>query len=117
MRKLREPKLSLVSSKNKLFDDCLQEMAIIHSRKSKDYSNLVNPYSNFEYAALIAEPFTDPVDKVFAVLFGIKLARIAELRKAGRLVHNETVEDSFKDFATYSTIWWSRYKKITRSQD
>jgi|SRR6185436_10293659 len=98
--------------RNPTFEQCLAKMKEVHERKNSDYSNLKDPYSNFKYAAALAEPFTDPVDKVFAVLLGIKLARLAELRKPGRAPKNEPIEDTFLDNSNYSVIWWSYFNEL-----
>src|SRR6185436_13129694 len=100
--------------RNPTFEQCLAKMKEVHERKNSDYSNLKDPYSNFKYAAALAEPFTDPVDKVFAVLLGIKLARLAELRKPGRVPKNEPIEDTFLDNSNYSVIWWSYFNELQR---
>jgi hypothetical protein len=85
----------------------LDEIKALHSRKAADYATGHDPYSNFRYAACVAEPFTDPVDRVFATLLGVKLARIAELRQPGRVVRNEPLDDSFVDLTNYAAIWAS----------
>jgi hypothetical protein len=91
-------------SGNPQVDAVMDRIAAIHAKKSHDYAQAGNPYSNFEYAAKVAERFTDPIDKVFATMIGIKLARLAELR-AGKQPKNESVRDSFDDLATYAMIW------------
>lgn len=85
-------------------------MQSVHNRKSHDYANDGDRFSNFKYAAMVSAPFTDPVDRVFAVLIGIKLARIAELRK-GKTPKNESLSDTFLDQSNYSTIWWNFFEE------
>lgn len=92
---------------NPKFDAQLARMAEIHNRKSHDYATAENPYSNFEYAAQVAREFTDPMDRVFATMIGIKLARIAELTSAGKDPQNESIRDTFDDLATYAALWAS----------
>lgn len=92
---------------NPRFDAQLERMAEIHNRKSHDYARDDNAFSNFEYAALVAQPFTDPVDRVFATMIGIKLARLAELTAAGKEPQNESLRDTFDDLATYAALWAS----------
>jgi hypothetical protein len=94
-------------SGNPRFDAVIERISSLHARKSHDYAQAVNPYSNFEFAAIVSERFTDPVDRVFAVMIGIKLARLAELRGSGKSPQNESIRDSFDDLATYATIWAS----------
>lgn len=84
----------------------LDEIKALHSRKAADYATGHDPYSNFRYAACVAEPFHG-VDRVFATLMGVKLARIAELRQPGRDPRNEPLDDSFVDLTNYAAIWAS----------
>ena len=91
--------------KNPTFEKVLKDLSALHEKKNSDYSDLENPYSNFEYAASVAAPFTDPVDRVFAVHLGTKLARLSELSKPGRKPSNESKSDSHNDLANYAAIW------------
>lgn len=86
----------------------LAEIQAIHNKKQKDYAQEGNSFSNFERAAMLAQWFQDPVDKVFATLIGIKMARLAELLN-GREPVNESTADSFLDENTYSVIWHAYY--------
>src|SRR5262245_56376016 len=79
----------------------LEKMAAIHEKKAHDYAADSNPYSNFEKAAAFAGV---TVDQVFAVLLGIKQARIEELTRSGKEPNNEAIEDSYVDLATYATL-------------
>lgn len=81
----------------------LQDMSDIHSKKSHDYAQVSNPFSNFERAGLIASWFTHPVEIAFACLIGIKLARLAEL--STKSPKNESVVDTHLDLATYAALW------------
>lgn len=85
-------------------------MKKIHDRKNADYASDDNPYSNFEYSALLSKRFKDPVDKVFVVLISTKLARIAELSRRKK-PKNESLDDSYRDVSVYSALWWS-YNKV-----
>ncbi len=87
------------------FEPILKRMLEIHERKGHDYAQEENPYSNFERAAGLAGWFSDPVDKVFATLLGIKLARLAELLGQGKEPKNESVDDTQLDFDTYAVLW------------
>jgi hypothetical protein len=89
------------------FFDNLEVMRETHLKKNSDYAGDGGTYFNFEYAAKVAEPFTDPVDKVFATMLGIKLARLAILKKPGKKPKNEPTLDTQKDLATYAAIWWT----------
>lgn len=88
----------------------IEKIKQIHEAKSHDYAKESNVFSNFEYAAKIAEVFTDSVDKVFATLIGIKLARLAELR-SGKKPKNEPLLDTMEDMTNYSAIWASHVMK------
>lgn len=83
----------------------LETMYATLCRKNHDYAGDEGTYFNFEYAAMVAEPFSG-VDKVFATMLGIKLARMAVIKK-GRKPKNESLNDSHKDLATYTAIWWT----------
>lgn len=75
----------------------------MHEAKNNDYASDSNPFSNFEMAAHLAGC---PVDTVFRVLIGIKLARLHELLK-GKTPKNESIADSKLDLAVYSALWAS----------
>ena len=91
---------------NPKYHAVIDRITALHDRKSHDYAQVGNPYSNFEYAATVASRFHDPVDRVFATMIGIKLARIAEL-KSGKIPNNESLRDSYDDLANYSALWAS----------
>lgn len=97
-----------MSTHSKLMD----ELKALHDKKAADYANEKNRYANFERAAEIASWFSDPVDKVFATLIGVKLARTAELTQPGRVAQNESLDDSFVDLTNYAGIWTS-YRRET----
>jgi hypothetical protein len=99
-----------VRSGNPKYHALIEALADLHDRKSHDYAQADNPYSNFEYAATVSEPFTDPVDRVFVTQLAIKLARLAELTAAGKTPNNESVQDTRRDLANYALIWASYYE-------
>ena len=94
----------------------LETMAETHKKKNHDYAGDEGTYFNFEYAAVLAKPFDDPFDKVFATMIGIKLARLSVLKNSGKKPLNESIEDSLKDLATYATIWWTYYCEEVESE-
>lgn len=102
-------------SRNPIHSEILDKCKELHEKKSHDYAQDDNPFSNFEYAAKVADIFTDPVDKVFATLIGVKLARLAELRK-GKEPKNESIEDTCIDFVNYAAIWGSNVIRQIRIQ-
>jgi hypothetical protein len=84
----------------------LHELDELHDRKNNDYAQDENPYSNFEEAAQFAAGFTG-VDAVFAVLIGIKMARLRELTRSAKTPNNESIADTRKDLAMYGVLWAS----------
>jgi hypothetical protein len=99
-----------VRSGNPKYHALLDALAELHDKKSHDYAQADNPYSNFEYAAMVAARFKDPVDRVFVTQLAIKLARLAELTAAGKTPNNESVQDTRRDLANYALIFASYYE-------
>lgn len=95
------------------FDDIIAACKAIEKKKRHDYSQKGNRWSNFEYAARVASPFKDPVDRVFATLVGVKLARLAELKSSGKDAQNEPLDDTYIDGTNYFALWgaWSRDRR------
>lgn len=91
---------------NPRFQMLLHEMQELHDKKAHDYAADTNPYSNFEFAASVAQGFTGE-DAVFATMIGIKLARLKELRGKGKTANNESANDSLRDLAMYAALWCS----------
>lgn len=94
-------------ARNPAFTALLGQMAAIHDKKNEDYASADNPYSNFELAGALGALFSDPVDVACAVLIGVKIARLAELRGKGKTPNHESVADTHLDLATYAAIWGS----------
>lgn len=90
-----------LGERNPHFTKLLEEIRELHDKKSRDYAESDNVYSNFEYAANVAGV---SVDQVFGVLIGVKLARILNLL-SGKTPLNESLLDSFRDLTTYCGIW------------
>jgi hypothetical protein len=82
----------------------LSEMQELHDRKNHDYANAGDPFSNFAEAAEVARGFTGK-DAVYAVLIGVKLARLRELLSSGKAPQNESIADTRKDLAMYCALW------------
>ena len=93
----------------------LSKIQSIHEKKNEDYTTEGKNYENFERAAIIASWFSDPIDKVFAIHIGTKLARLAALRSQGKKPNNESIDDTFLDLATYAVLWASNatYRALT----
>lgn len=92
---------------NPKFTAFLQKMQEMHNKKNADYASGGNPYSNFEEAAAAAGC---SVDTVFAVMIGIKIARLKELLNTGKTPNNESVQDSRLDLAVYAALWASYHE-------
>jgi hypothetical protein len=87
--------------KKSAFDKAQKLMRDIHNKKSHDYANSRDRFSNFRIAALIAGV---SVDTVFRVMDGIKIARLIELLDSKKKPKNESIFDSILDKATYDTL-------------
>lgn len=97
---------------NPKFDRVLARMAQIHDSKSQDYARPDNRYSNFEFAGQLGAMFSRKGDIAFAVLIGVKLARLSELQH--RPPQNESVADTRMDLAVYAALWASYDEATTR---
>lgn len=86
------------------FDELLKEILDTHTKKGHDYAQPNNPFSNFEFAAKLVSDFVNPVDRVFASIIGIKIARLIELQHKDAV--NESVLDTYKDLTIYCGLWW-----------
>lgn len=86
------------------FELILNEMLSTQNTKGHDYARPDNPFSNFEFAAKLVSDFVNPVDRVFASIIGIKIARLIELQHKDAV--NESVLDTYKDLTIYCALWW-----------
>lgn len=87
--------------KQNAFAQALKLMQQIHDKKSHDYANHRDRFSNFRIAAMCAGV---SVDTVFAVMDGIKTARLIELVVNGKKPKNESIFDTILDKATYAAL-------------
>lgn len=78
-------------------------MRAVHDAKNHDYARDDDPLSNFRFAATVAGV---PMDTVFRVLLGVKLARLDELLK-GKTPKHESIDDSLLDLSVYAALWAS----------
>jgi hypothetical protein len=99
-------------ARNPAFEQLLKEMNEIHQKKNEDYSSS-GPYENFERSGYIAGWFRSDIDKVFATLVGVKLARLGVLLSTQREPNNESIQDSFLDLTVYCGLWGSYYRSNT----
>lgn len=96
--------------------ESLDEIKELHESKNDDYAIDDNPFFNFDVQEYFINLFTNPRDKVFASIVGLKIARLAvQLNKEYEDKHhkpkNETVLDTFNDDATYTLLWKSDYQR------
>ena len=96
---------------SKHFHELLKTMGDIHNKKSHDYAQKDNPFSNFERAAELVKWFNNPIDQVFAGIIGIKLARLAELSN-GKTPNNESIDDTRIDLSNYCVLWTAYHQWI-----
>lgn len=104
-----------MTQRNPIHTEILDKCKEMHDKKSHDYAQDSNVFSNFEYSAMVAEIFNDSVDRTFATLLGVKLSRLAELRN-GKTPKNESIEDTIIDFVNYAAIFGSRVLKELRNR-
>lgn len=87
--------------RNPHFHMLLDEIRILHDKKSHDYATDSNVFSNFEESAQVAGV---TVEQAFLVLIGTKLSRLKQLLTSGKAPNNESVVDSYKDLTNYCAI-------------
>ena len=87
------------------FVKTLDKMRALHKLKNGDYAADSNPHENFERQALIMSWFKNDIDKAYAGLIALKLARLATLLNKTDLPNNESIDDSFIDLANYAILW------------
>ena len=91
------------------FKEVLQRMNQIHERKNTDYAVKGDPFENFDKSSVIGDWYDHPTHKVFAILIGTKLTRIATLLNSKNKPNHESIEDSFLDLCTYCVLWMCWY--------
>lgn len=101
---------------NNEFLELLKWAEETHRKKNEDYTGNDNPFENFERANIIASWFAKPEDKAFAVLIGVKLARLATLLNSDRAPNNESIEDTFGDNFVYAGLWASYRKRLAKQK-
>lgn len=96
-----------ITVRNPHFKAILDEMLELHDRKSHDYSEDSNVYSNFEFSAQLANT---TVMQVFQVLIGVKLARLGQLL-VGKVPKNEGLEDTLMDLCVYCVLMFAYWRQ------
>lgn len=89
----------------------------LHEKKNNDYAGDKGPFFNFDFAKYFSSLFTNARDKVYAVVIGVKLARLVVLLNRGGKANNESVEDTFDDAITYMAIWKADYVRSKNEPD
>ena len=84
-------------------DALLGDCRALLQTKAHDYARPGQTHSNFLYSAALAQPFPDAY-KPYAVLIGVKLARLAELLQPGKTPHHESIRDSLLDLVNYCAL-------------
>lgn len=88
-------------------EDFLNEAKSILNKKAHDYtSGDTTRFENFERQALVSSWFKNDIDKVFACMVTVKLARLASCLDS-KIPNNESIEDSFVDLINYCALWAS----------
>ena len=98
----------------KEFTDILNEMESVHDKKNYDYTS-GEPFENFTRAAMVSSWFKNDIDKVFAILITIKLARLATLLGSIKVPNNESLPDTFIDLPNYAVLWGAYHRSISKS--
>jgi len=95
-------------ARNRKFDDVLDELKMLHDAKNHDYATADNPYKNLEGVKRIGiEPWRGIVIRLMD-----KFERLEGFCRTRELaVKNESIEDTFKDIAIYSTLAMILYRK------
>jgi len=79
----------------------------LHRKKNDDYSGDNGPFYNFDVAEKFGELFKGARDKVYAIVIGIKIARLSVVLYKAPM--NEATEDSFDDLINFACIWKADY--------
>ena len=95
-------------ARNREFDDALDELKMLHDAKNHDYATADNPYKNLEGVKRIGiEPWRGIIIRLMD-----KFERLEGFCRTRELaVKNESIEDTFKDIAIYSTLAMILYRK------
>jgi hypothetical protein len=95
-------------SRNREFDDALDELKMLHDCKNHDYATADNPYKNLEGVERIGiEAWRGIVIRLMD-----KFERVQQYCVNGDLkIKSEGIEDTFKDIAVYSTLAMILFRK------
>lgn len=95
-------------ARNREFDDALDELKMLHDAKNHDYATVDNPYKNLEGVERIGiEAWRGIVIRLMD-----KFERVEQFCRSGEFaIKSESLEDSFKDIAIYSTLAMILFRK------
>jgi hypothetical protein len=85
----------------------LEEMSVIHDKKSHDYASNDNPYGNYHFAGQLSKLFSNSKDSGFIGRLGEKLYRLANLENRNLVPDNESIEDTERDIVVITALWIS----------
>ena len=77
-------------------------------KKNHDYTTETWD-ENFQKQAIIVSWFKRDIDKVFAGMMAVKLARLSALLQDGKEPNYESIIDTFQDMANYAVLWGGIY--------
>lgn len=85
-------------------EQLLDELKATLEKKGHDYGKGgTDRFFNFHFSANFAAHFQSPIDKVFATMLGVKLARLISLQNRSAI--NESIEDTYRDAIGYLALW------------
>lgn len=91
-----------ISNGSKELAEVLHRMKELLDRKSEDYSDQSDLFSNFFKTGAMTGLGTEAS---FKLLIATKVARVMELTGSSREPSNESVDDTILDLANYSALW------------
>jgi len=83
-----------------IYQDYAEALDLVES-KAHDYAEDDNVFSNFEFAAQVAGVKTE---QVFAVLLGVKVARLGQLIGNNKTPNFESIDDTLLDTMNYAGL-------------
>lgn len=95
---------------NKEFLEIINRSIEIHQKKNDDYTS-GDVDENFNRMTEIQSWFKNDIDKTFATMIAVKLARLATLLNKSTSPNFESIEDTFVDLVTYAGLWGGNYKR------
>ena len=98
------------------FYGMLDAMAVTHDTKSHDYASNSDPFGNYHFAGEMSKLFNNPHDSGFIGRIAEKLYRLANIENSGKVVQNETIEDTETDIATITVLWMAS-RRVRRMRD